>query len=329
MLSVQPSINQIDTLKRLFGDRLQENVSLSRFTAARIGGPADMLLDTHSYDELAQTVKQLWRLEIPFVVLGGGSNVLASDMGVREVVILNRSQAARGILFKEDKPFPTVWAESGVNFSSLSRQAARRGLAGLEWAAGIPGTLGGAVVGNAGAFGCDVSGNLLMAEILHRQVGLRIDVPQHELWAVERLEYGYRSSILKGYLGGAVVLSARLQLERSTPLAVQEKIDEYVTHRRRTQPPGASMGSMFKNPPGDHAGRLIEAAGLKGTRCGGAEISSLHANFFVNLGRASAADVYSLIRLAQDTVAQKFEVELELEIELLGEWLPVNRSMTS
>ena len=319
-LSVQPSIIQIETLRRVFRGRLQENVSLARFTAARLGGPADVLVYTRTADELAETVSKLWQLDVPFVVLGGGSNVLVSDTGVRGLVILNRARTATGVSFEEDKPSPTVWAESGVNFGSLSRQAARRGLAGLEWAAGIPGTLGGAVVSNTGAYGGDVSGNLLVAEILHRHIGLQPDVPQPEQWRVERLEYGYRSSILKGDLGEVVVLGARLQLERSTLQAVQGKIDEFVAHRRHTQPPGASMGSMFSNPSGDYAGRLIEAAGLKGTRYGGAEISSLHANFFINLGRASAADVYSLIRLAQEAVAQKFGVKLELEIELLGDW---------
>jgi UDP-N-acetylmuramate dehydrogenase len=117
-----------------------------------------------------------------------------------------------------------------------------------------------------------------------------------------------------------VVLAALLRLEHSNPATIQEKFDEYVTHRRRTQPPGASMGSMFKNPPGDYAGRLIEAAGLKDTRIGDAQISSLHANFFINLGQASALDIYRLIRLARQTVVEKFGVDLELEVELVGDW---------
>jgi UDP-N-acetylenolpyruvoylglucosamine reductase len=149
---------------RSFGDHLQYDVLLARYTAARLGGRADILLEVHSAHELADAVGVCWKHDLPFVILGGGSNVLVSDTGVRGLVILNR---ARQIRFDEQVDPPTVWAESGANFGALARQAAQRGLAGLEWAAGIPGTLGGAVFGNAGAHGSEISGNLL-AEILHR-----------------------------------------------------------------------------------------------------------------------------------------------------------------
>jgi UDP-N-acetylmuramate dehydrogenase len=146
-------------------------------------------------------------------------------------------------------------------------------------------------------------------------------MPARESWLVDRLDYAYRTSRLKRLLGQAVVLAATLRLERSTPQAVQAKLDELVATRRRTQPPGASMGSMFKNPSGDYAGRLIEAAGLKGKRIGGAEISTLHGNFFVNTGQATAADILSLITVARESVYERFGVNLELEIELVGEWI--------
>jgi UDP-N-acetylmuramate dehydrogenase len=228
-----------------------------------------------------------------------------------------------------------VWAESGVNFGVLARLAAQRGLGGLEWAAGIPGTLGGAVVGNAGAHGGDVAGNLLVAEILHQEPagGPRPAVRQE--WPQERLGFVYRGSVLKsGHQGpsGAqrpadIVLAARLRLERSTPEAVQAKLDEFVAYRRRTQPPGASMGSMFKNPPGDYAGRLIDAAGLKGAQVGSVQISPVHGNFFINLGaaeaQASASDIYRLLDLARRSVADRFGVWLEPEIELVGDWSDV------
>ena len=138
-------------------------------------------------------------------------------------------------------------------------------------------------------------------------------------WTAKELGFGYRTSALK-HRSDKVVLAAVLKLERSTPQAVQARNQELVAYRRRTQPPGASMGSMFKNPPGDYAGRLIEAAGLKGASCGDAEISTLHANFFVNRGRATATDIYQLIRLARQAVLDQFGVELELEIQLVGEW---------
>lgn len=134
------------------------------------------------------------------------------------------------------------------------------------------------------------------------------------------MAFDYRASALKRSPGDVVILAARLQLSFSTQAEVQAKMDEFAARRRRTQPPGASLGSMFKNPPGDYAGRLIEAAGLKGTRVGGAVISSVHANFFINDKKAAAEDIGKLIKLAQDTVLEKFGVKLELEVEMVGEW---------
>ena len=148
----------------------------------------------------------------------------------------------------------------------------------------------------------------------------RVGEPQREEWPVEKLEFTYRSSLLKRNPGKYVVLAGLLQLQRGDPQAIRERMDELVAYRRRTQPPGASSGSMFKNPPGDYAGRLIEAAGLKGVRVGDAQISPLHANFFINQGNATAADFYALIQQARRTVADNFAVQLELEIELIGEW---------
>ena len=185
----------------------------------------------------------------------------------------------------------------------------------MEWASTVPGTLGGAVYGNAGAFGGDMQRNLVLAEILHPQ--------GKELYPVERMQYQYRSSSLKREKQKAVILAARLRLERSEPDAVQEKMETFSAQRRRSQPPGASMGSMFKNPPGDYAGRLIEAAGLKGYRVGGAEVSTVHANFFINHGNAAAADIVELIRVARAAVADKTGIELDLEVELLGDWSAV------
>jgi UDP-N-acetylmuramate dehydrogenase len=301
----------IEELRAVYGERLQEQVSLARYTSARLGGPADAFLEVHSADDLAGVVNRLWKLGSPFVLLGSGSNVLVSDAGVRAVVVLNKARAVR---YTEDTNPPSVWAESGANFGAVARQAAQKSFAGLEWAIGIPGTLGGAVVGNAGAHGGDLAGNLMVAEILHRQKG------RHS-WSPVELEFGYRSSALKHAQGEAVVLSATLQLERGTVQDIKEKMDAFISYRRQTQPPGASMGSMFKNPPEDYAGRLIEAAGLKGTRVGDAQISPLHANFFINLGNATASDVMHLIQKSQVAVAEEFGIDLELEIELVGEWI--------
>lgn len=316
----------LQRLRAAFSERLLTDVPLEVYTAARVGGPADYLLEAGSADELADTVSVLWQMDFPFVILGGGSNVLISDLGVRGVVVLNRAKESR---IDDSATQPHIWSESGANFGSLARRAAQRGLGGMEWAAGIPGTLGGALVGNAGAHGGDVSQNLVVAEIIHKSLGEEGGRIVREDWTVEKFAYSYRSSALKRPSSGvpsplfapwAVVLSASMRLHHSTRRTVQARIDGYTAYRRQTQPPGASMGSMFKNPPGDYAGRLIEAAGLKGARVSGVEISTLHANFFINHGDAAASDVFSLIKLAHDTVADRFDVRLELEIELIGEF---------
>jgi len=297
-------------LQSQLGSRLKTGHPIARYTAARIGGPADEYVEVVSSDQLAEVVQMLWDAGAPYVILGGGSNILVSDSGIRGVVVHNLAKSVR---FEPQKSPPVVWAESGANFGMIARQAAKKGLSGLEWAAGIPGTVGGAVVGNAGAHGGDMAGNLTLAKILHKDKG-------QEVWQNAQMEFVYRSSTLKRNPGMAVVLEATLRLAHSQPVQIQPVMDQFLAHRRRTQPPGASMGSMFKNPPGDYAGRLIEAVGLKGTRLGDAQISELHANFFVNCGHAKAVDVLALIQLAQKTVAQEFGVELELEIELIGEW---------
>jgi UDP-N-acetylmuramate dehydrogenase len=331
-------------LQEKFGAQFQSNISLDRYTSARIGGIADGLLTANSVDDLVSMVTFLWQEELPFLILGGGSNVLVSDAGVRGMVLLNK---AREVEFDEESDPPTVWAASGTNFGQVARQSSMRGLAGLEWASGIPGTIGGAVFGNAGAHGGDVAGQLLVAEILHREIedkrskngnpsSMRI---KRENWYTEQFNFAYRSSLIKEQKFGKehagdsqksgwsesnqpsfVVLAALLRLAHSKRETIEALINEYGDYRRKTQPGGASMGSMFKNPPGDSAGRLIEEAGLKGIRVGDAAISSLHGNFFINYGNATAADVWDLISLSKNIVASKFGIELELEIELIGAW---------
>jgi UDP-N-acetylmuramate dehydrogenase len=298
----------IDILYARLGDKVKENASLAPYTSARIGGPADILITAESADELARIIKLLQKQEMDYLILGGGSNVLVSDKGVRGVVVLNRAKAVR--FHNGDQPSVTV--ESGVVFSNLANRCAAKGFAGLEWAATVPGTIGGAVYGNAGAFGGDMAGNLIWAELLTEN--------GREKFAPEQLAYGYRTSILKrGELDG-IVLCAELKLQNSTKEAVSTTIEQFGAHRKTTQPPGASMGSMFKNPNGDYAGKLIEAAGLKGTRIGNAEISSLHGNFFINHDNTKAEDIRALIELVMKTVKEKQGVDLELEVELIGDW---------
>lgn len=303
------SIN-LNALRAAFGERLQERVRMANYTTAHVGGEADAMLIVNTAQEMENTIRRLWDLDTPYYVIGAGSNLLVSETGVRAVIIVNR---ARTIKVDANHEPPTVWAESGANLGTIARQVALRGLSGLEWGASIPGTLGGAIFGNAGAHGEDMAGNLILAEILHSQLG-RVD------WSVDQMDYAYRSSILKRQPGNSIILAARLKLGHDTPEAIQNRMNDFSVRRRQTQPPGASLGSMFKNPAGDYAGRLIEAAGLKSTRIGDAEISSVHANFFINLGEATANDIGKLIALAQAAVQEKFGVRLDLEIELLGDW---------
>jgi UDP-N-acetylmuramate dehydrogenase len=304
----------LDALRAAFGAHLQVNTSLAAYTTARTGGNADALLTASSASELEAIALRLWGMGIDFTLFGYGSNILVSDEGLRGVALVNRARDIQIDLGSpQDGRAPSIWAESGALIGSMARQAALKGLGGFEWAATVPGTLGGAIYGNAGAHGGDMNASLLLAEILHPT--------GKEIWPVERMQYTYRSSALKrDHEQARVILSGRIQLQHSDPEIVKQKMEGFAAHRRGTQPPGASLGSMFKNPPGEYAGRLIEAAGLKGTRIGDAEISPIHANFFINHGRASASDIGRLIQLAQKTVADKFGIQLTLEVELIGDW---------
>jgi UDP-N-acetylmuramate dehydrogenase len=181
---MEPTV--LASLRSIFADRLQENIPLSGYTSARIGGPADVLLVVRSAEELAGAASALWQANVPFALLGGGSNVLVSDKGVRGVVVINR---ARGVNVEAQANPPSLQAESGTTLNDLAQRAARAGLSGLEWAATVPGTLGGAVYGNAGAFDGDTAASLVSVDLLHRSQG-------RQTWPVYKLEYNYRTSIL-------------------------------------------------------------------------------------------------------------------------------------
>jgi UDP-N-acetylmuramate dehydrogenase len=292
-------------LQDAFGARLLLDEPLAKHTSARIGGPADAFLIAHSLDDLRRSAQIAWASDIPLFILGGGSNILISDGGVRGLVVHNQAERVTfdGL---------AVTAESGASTIHLARRCAERGLAGLEWAIGVPGTVGGAVYGNAGAHGGDMKAIVASVELVTPEGDLTLSNAD--------LAFEYRSSILKLERRRCAILGVAMQLQPDDPAAIQARMREYTEYRKRTQPPGATIGSMFKNPPGDHAGRLIEAAGLKGRRVGGAEISAVHANFFLNAGYASAGDVKALADLAIREVKAKFGVTLELEIELVGQW---------
>ncbi len=292
-------------LREAFGEGLKLDEPLARHTSARIGGPADAFITARSVDVLARAGRLAWAHGIPLFVLGGGSNVLVSDAGFRGLVVHNR---ARGVAFEGE----IVVAESGVRTITLARRCIRRGLAGMEWAIGVPGTVGGAVFGNAGAHGGDMDSVVQWVEVA-TPGGV-------ETLSNDDLGFTYRSSALKRQPRPAIVLRAALGLAVEDAAAISARAEAYNEHRKRTQPPGATIGSMFKNPPGDYAGRLIDAAGMKGMRVGGAAISEKHANFFLNMGEATAADVKGLIDAAREAVEAQSGVRLELEIELIGAW---------
>lgn len=303
----------LDALAEALGERVRRDESLASHTAMRVGGPADLLLVCRSVDEVVRSVRLAWRYNVPWRVLGGGCNVLIADSGVCGLVIINR---AAGIAFHDE----TVRAEAGVRLTSLAQEATRRGLGRLVWAMGLPGTVGGAVVGNAGAFEGDIAGVLRSGTVLETDGGI-VDRP------AEWFELEYRGSRIKQKAGSRkqeagsaeyVVLAATFELQPSDSERLAARAREILERRRTRYPSGATMGSTFKNPPGDHAGRLIERAGLKGHRIGGARISEQHANFLVSTDDATAADVLALIEHAQAEVERQFGVELELEIELVG-----------
>lgn len=293
--------------------RAKRNEPLAKHTTARIGGPADMLIEARTTDELIGLARRAEEMGLPYIVIGGGANILVSDYGVRGLVIVSR---AREIKFDVRGAKARVDVDSGVMLTTLARDCIERGLAGMEWAVNVPGTVGGAVVGNAGAHGADIASNLDLARVMRRGYA-------PEYWTPRQLQFGYRTSALKRFAPAdrPVVLAATFELRIDYRANLERRANELIAKRKATQPPGASLGSMFKNPEGDYAGRLVEAAGLKGRRIGGAMISDKHANFFVNAsGDARAEDVKALIDLAHAEVLSAFGVDLELEVELVGAW---------
>lgn len=296
----------------IVGDRLKLDAPLAAYTTMRVGGPADFLALAQSTDEVIALVRAANELGVAWRILGRGSNVLIADAGVRGLVVRN---TANGIDVRPgDGPAEAILrGESGVSCANLAGRTARLGLSGLEFAVAIPGTLGGAVVQNAGAHGTE------MVDVLIRVDYLGPD-GQVRTVGVDELEMAYRTSAFKRPPRDRAVLHAEIRLTRSTPEAVAATIGEIRQWRQASQPGEPSAGSIFANPPGDYAGRLVEAAGLKGLRIGQAQISPMHANFIVNLGGATAADAAALIERAQRTVQERFGVHLDPEVERVGEW---------
>jgi UDP-N-acetylmuramate dehydrogenase len=286
---------------------------LARHCTFRIGGPADLYAavdDIHTLERLGDLAREHM---LPLTVLGGGSNVLVSDLGIRGLVIANQT---RGLGF-HPKDYPELVVDSGVALAGLARWAIRESWSGLEWAVSVPGTVGGAVIGNAGAHGGQIADNLTWVLAASPGSG-------RQMLMADEMEFSYRDSILKrGSASDAVlpiVLQAGFRVAPGNVAEMTARADSFLARRRASQPVEPSAGSVFRNPPGEHAGRLVEVAGLKGHRIGGAQVSLRHANFIVNTGNARAAEVAELIRLIQRRVLESTGIGLLPEILYLGEW---------
>ncbi|HEV3235153.1 MAG TPA: UDP-N-acetylmuramate dehydrogenase [Candidatus Dormibacteraeota bacterium] len=282
------------------------NHSLAPHTTYRIGGAADWYLEVGS--GWSTLMRETRERGIPVTLLGNGSNVLVADEGVEGLVVhpTDASIEVRG---------ETVYAGAGARMVKVAQAAAGAGLTGMEWALGIPGMVGGSVRNNAGCFGSDIV-STVVAIHGHDPAG------EERTWTTEELAFVYRGSALRdGELAGAVVTAAEFGLAPADAADIKRRMDEIQRQRRLTQPvTKRSTGSVFKNPPGDAAARLIDAAGLKGRTVGGAMVSPEHANFIVNAGNARAADVAELVRIVQATIEDQHGIRLETEIEALGRW---------
>ncbi len=278
------------------------NEPLKDLTSFHIGGPADVLVYPADVEDVARLVRQAGHEKVPVFVIGG-TNLLVRDRGIGGVVVsLSRLHAIR------DEPNQVVYAEAGVGMPTLMKYAMSRSLAGLEWAAGIPGTLGGCVVMNAGTRLGEMSAVLKAVRVVDPQ-GTVVDCP------ASAIRFSYR----RAKLPQGIVVGAWLQLKAGDREAIETTVKDYLRHRKETQPLALpSAGCVFKNPPNDAAGRLIEAVGLKGARIGDAQVSEKHANFVVNLGQARAADVIALIKKVGRTVEEQTGVTLELELKIVG-----------
>ena len=294
------------------GERLERSVSLARHTSMRVGGTARYFVASEEPRICERALTAAVRDGIAVLPIGGGSNVLVADGGFDGLVV--KYTAAGFEVVERGDGTGVLIAAAGAPVGNMVRRLARLGWGGLEWGATVPGSIGGAAVNNAGAFGGTMADDLIELELV-TSAGERRTLTNAELG------YAYRTSVLKrGELGPVLVTSVRCAVRRVDPVEAQRQIAEHQASRSISQPRQLSAGSIFANPPGDHAGRLVEAAGLKGERFGCAEISGHHANFIINTGGATATDVYTLLHRAQQVVWARFGVWLRPEVQLVGAW---------
>lgn len=294
-----------EKLRAIAPDRLFENEPMSKHTTFRVGGPADLMFAPADREELCVALEAAKAENVPAYVIGNGSNLLVRDGGIRGLVIALGDDYAR-VCVDGDR----IYAQAGARLSKIAALAQENGLSGLEFASGIPGTLGGGCMMNAGAYGGQLSDVLRSCQVwLNGQL---------KSYSTEEMEMGYRTSMpLKK---GGVVFSAEFCLRQDDPAAISERMRDFAARRREKQPLNLpSAGSTFKRPEGRFAGALIEGCGLKGCTVGGAQVSEKHAGFVVNTGGACARDILALIAHVQKTVLAETGVQLEPEVRIIGE----------
>ncbi len=285
--------------------KVSQDEPLAKHTTMKIGGPADILVEPNSIEDLKKTVQIVKESGLPWTAIGRGSNLLVMDEGIEGVVI----KLSKGMDHLEENG-EEITVGGGYSLVKLSTIMSRKGMAGLEFASGIPGSVGGAVYMNAGAHGSDMSQILKKAHILFEDGSM-------EWLTCEEMEFSYRTSILQKKPG--ICLEAILQLEQGDRESITEVMQKNKDYRKETQPWNhPCCGSVFRNPLPNYAGQLIESSGLKGHTIGGAQISDMHANFIVNTGDAKAKDVLDLIELVKKTIKEKHNIDMETEVEMIG-----------
>ena len=285
------------------------NEPMSLHTSWKIGGAADCFIAPKTVDDIIAVLKYTREQGVPLTVVGRGTNLLVSDLGI-EGVVMQIGDNFNKILWLGDLE---VRAEAGVLLAALAREAAKKSCAGLEWACGIPGNVGGAVMMNAGAYGSNISGYITEVEVVDLADG---GEPQLKIFTKDDLDFSYRHS---GIAAGQVVVAVNLLLEPGNREKSEKEMKELLQTRAAKQPlEYPSAGSVFKNPEGDHAGRLVEVSGCRGMEIGGAQVSEKHGNFIINKGGATAADVLALIEKVQSVVESKHGVRLETEVRKIG-----------